>query len=128
MSWATVDSRSDVLNLFKFIDWAMILPEGLKKAFWEDLKTYEEDRQMPYVTSVEQIGFDRGLHVGGEEGAIRQAQSMLLRQLTRKIGAMSNQTLDQINALSIKQMESLSEALLDFSAIDDLTTWLENHG
>jgi Domain of unknown function (DUF4351) len=92
------------------------------------LKVYEEERQMPYVTSVEQIGFDRGLHVGGEEGAIRQAQSMLLRQLTRKIGAMSNQTLDQINALSIKHLDSLSEALLDFSSIDDLTTWLENYG
>jgi hypothetical protein len=48
-------SRSDVLNLFKFIDWAMMLPEGLKRAFWEELKIYEEERQMPYVTSVERM-------------------------------------------------------------------------
>ncbi len=41
---------------------------------------------------------------------------------------MSNQTLDQINALSIKQLESLSDAFLDFGSIDDLTAWLENYG
>ncbi|MBW4468864.1 MAG: hypothetical protein KME45_00485 [Stenomitos rutilans HA7619-LM2] len=35
-------SRRDVLHLFKFIDWAMILPEGLKQAFWLDLKAYED--------------------------------------------------------------------------------------
>jgi hypothetical protein len=55
-------SRSDVLNLFKFIDWAMILPEELKKAFWEDLKIYEEERKMPYVTSVEEIGMEKATH------------------------------------------------------------------
>jgi hypothetical protein len=55
-------SRSDVLNLFKFIDWAMILPEELKKAFWEDLKIYEEERQMAYVTSVEEIGMEKATH------------------------------------------------------------------
>ncbi len=51
-------SRLDVLNLFKFIDWAMILPEELKKAFWEDLKIYEEERKMTYVTTGEQIGME----------------------------------------------------------------------
>ena len=26
----------------------MTLPEGLKRTFWDELKTYEEDRKMPY--------------------------------------------------------------------------------
>jgi len=57
-------SRSDVLNLFRFVDWVMILPEGLKRTFWEELKTYEEERKMPYITSVEEIGYDRELEQG----------------------------------------------------------------
>jgi hypothetical protein len=40
-------SRREVLNLFKFIDWVMILPEGLKQAFWSELKAYEEERKVP---------------------------------------------------------------------------------
>jgi Domain of unknown function (DUF4351) len=111
--------RSEVLNLFRFVDWVMILPEGLKRTFWEELKTYEEERQMPYITSVEEIGYDRGL-VQGE-------RSLILRQLNRRIGAIPDRMVDRINHLSITRLESLGEALLDFSTIEDLTTWLETH-
>lgn len=112
-------SRSDVLNLFKFIDWAMILPEGLKRAFWSELKLYEEERQMPYVTSVEQIGYDRGI-----QESLERERSLILRLLNRKVGSIDNRTLNRINALTIEQLESLGEALLDFGSIDDLDNWL----
>ncbi len=117
-------SRSDVLNLFKFVDWLMILLEGLKQTFWAELKTYEEERKMPYITSVEQIGYDRGLQAGEEKGQ----RSLVINQLTRKVGSISDQTLDRVNALSSDQLESLGEALLDFGSIDDLAAWLENQG
>ena len=39
----------------------MILPETTKNEFWQELKVYEEERKMPYITSVEQIGYDRGV-------------------------------------------------------------------
>ncbi|WP_432809958.1 hypothetical protein [Pantanalinema sp. GBBB05] len=61
-------SRREVLNLFKFIDWVMILPEGLKQTFWQELKAYEEERKVPYITSVEEIGFERGIQQGRQEG------------------------------------------------------------
>ena len=34
---------------------------------------------------------------------------------------------EQIKALSIPKIEALSKALLDFTSIEDLTTWLKNH-
>lgn len=52
-------------------------------------------------------------------------RSFVLRLLARKLGAIDD-ILDRINTLSIRQLESLGEALLDFGSIDDLTTWLEN--
>jgi hypothetical protein len=116
-------SRSEVLNLFKFVDWVMTLPEGLKRTFWEELKTYEEDREMPYITSVEEIGYDRGLH----EGKAEEARSLVLRQLNRKVKHLNDRTIDRIKSLSIPKIESLSKALLDFTSIEDLTTWLETH-
>ena len=115
--------RSEVLNLFRFVDWVMILPEGLKRTFWEELRTYEEERKMPYITSVEQIGYDRGLN----EGKAEEARSLILRQLNRRIGTIPDRTIDQINKLSLTRLESLGEALLDFSAIEDLANWLETH-
>ena len=52
--------KTDILNVYRFVDWILSLPKPLEKEFWQELKAYEEDRKMPYITSVERIGFDRG--------------------------------------------------------------------
>jgi hypothetical protein len=87
------------------------------------LKVFEGERQMPYITSVEEIGFERGIEQGVRQGLERE-RSLILRQLNRKVGALSPQTLEQVNSLSIEQLEALGEALLDFGAIADLAQWL----
>jgi predicted transposase YdaD len=53
--------------------------------------------------------------------------AMLLRLLTRRVGAIAPDIENQIQQLSIPQLEDLGEALLDFSSVNDLTSWLENH-
>jgi Domain of unknown function (DUF4351) len=121
-------SRQDVVNLFKFIDWIIILPAALKQSFWSELRTYEEERRMPYITSVEEIGFERGLKEGEARGEARGQQegkrSLVLRQLTRRIGTLPDDLRSPIAALSPEQVESLGEALLDFTSLTDLETWL----
>jgi Domain of unknown function (DUF4351) len=114
-------NKTDVLNLFNFIDWILGLPKVLEAEFWRELQAYEEERKVPYITSVERIGYDRGI-----QESLSRERSLILRLLTRKIGSISDLTLDRINKLSIEQLESLGEALLDFGAIDDLTSWLGN--
>ena len=82
---------------------------------------------MPYITSVEEIGYDRGLNDGKTEGKAEEARSLVLRQLNRKVRPLNDRTIDRINKLSLTRLESLGEALLDFSAIEDLTTWFETN-
>ena len=60
----------------------MILPEELNQTFWEELKIYGEDRQMPYVTSVEQIGYDRGIQIGVENERDAIALNIIRKTLT----------------------------------------------
>jgi len=60
--------REDILKLFRFIDWIMILPEFLKKRFSDDMYKYEEDMKMPYVTSIERMGIIKGRKEGRKEG------------------------------------------------------------
>lgn len=112
--------RREVLHLFKFIDWVMILPEGMKQAFWQELKAYEEERKVPYITSVEEIGFERGLQEGRQEGE----RSLILRLLARRVGQFPESVRSQIILLSIVQLEALGDALLDFSSLSDLQAWL----
>jgi predicted transposase/invertase (TIGR01784 family) len=53
-------SEKEVLNLYSFIDWVLTLPEALEKCFLEDLKQYEKEENMPYITSAVRIGRQEG--------------------------------------------------------------------
>ena len=51
----------------------------------------------------------------------------VLRVLTRRFGERSPALQAQIQSLSLSQLESLGEALLDFSQPSDLQDWLHSH-
>jgi predicted transposase/invertase (TIGR01784 family) len=53
--------------------------------------------------------------------------NMVIRQLTRRCGNVSEGLQAKVRSLSIPQLESLGEALLDFKGIEDLENWLSNH-
>ncbi|MEW6378461.1 MAG: hypothetical protein AB1611_02505 [bacterium] len=73
-------SRQDILNLYRFIDWPMVLPEGLSLRFHEQIEAYEEEKKMAYVTTAERIGRQRGIQEGVQQGL---RQGLLLRLLPR---------------------------------------------
>ncbi len=52
---------------------------------------------------------------------------VVMRQLRRRLGNLSQQLQDRISQLSIKQLENLAEALLDFSTEGDLVAWLQDN-
>jgi hypothetical protein len=117
--------RQDVINLFRFIDWSIQLPEDLKLQFWQDVHDFEEQRQMPYITSIEQIGLERGEQIGLERGK----RDLILRQLTRQLrGAeLPADLAAQVQALPLPQLEGLGKALLDFNSLNDLQAWLNQN-
>lgn len=79
------------------------------------LEVSEREDVMQIVTSWMEQGIEQG------------ERSLILRLLTRKVGEISETTRSQIEALSIFQLEALGEALLDFSEIADLGTWLQEN-
>jgi hypothetical protein len=105
-------SRQEVIDLFRFIEWVMMLPPELEKAFKNDLATYEEENNMTYVTSFERMGI----------------ASLVVRQLSRRVGNISQVTLAKIEVLPIDRLEKLGEDLLDFTGSKDLADWLQQYG
>jgi hypothetical protein len=53
-----------------------------------------------------------------------EAVSLILRLLNRRLGEISSTLVQQIQELSLEQLETLGEALLDFTSLTDLTTGL----
>ena len=112
--------EKDIRNLYRFIDWVMILPKALEAEFWQEFKEFEQERTMSYITAGERIGYERGKEEGKEEGE----QNLVLRQLQRRVGELPQEVIEQIQALSLERLEALGEALLDFTTMDDLLNWL----
>ena len=59
------------------------------------------------------------------EGYERGERSLILRQLTRRFGALPQVVRDHIEALPLATLESLGDALLDFGELANLQAWLE---
>jgi hypothetical protein len=89
--------RQDILNLFRFLDWLMELPEGLKRAFQSELEQYEQEKKMPYITSIEQMGRE------AEKQAI--ALNMLREQFPLE-------QISRLTGLSIEQIQQLQNRVL----------------
>jgi hypothetical protein len=70
-------SREDILELFRVIDWMMALPEELARRFDQSLQELEEEKRMPYITSVERHGIEKGIQEGRLQ-ALRESVTDLL--------------------------------------------------
>ncbi len=63
-----------------------------------------------------------------QDGRQREAVSLVTRLLTRRLNQpLPEELRDRLSQLSLTQLEDLGEALLDFTAIADLETWLQTH-
>jgi hypothetical protein len=61
-------TREQIINLYRFIDWVLRLPEDLDNAVWYQLRAYEEAQQMTYISTAERIGRAEGRAEGKAEG------------------------------------------------------------
>ncbi|MBW4618316.1 MAG: hypothetical protein KME17_02880 [Cyanosarcina radialis HA8281-LM2] len=84
-------NREDVVRLFRFIDWIMLLPKELASGFKAEVRNYEEARKMRYVTSIEQLAIEEGMVKTGREAAIEV--------LATRFGEVPNSYVEAINAI-----------------------------
>ncbi len=120
-------SRAEIYTFFRFIDWIMILPEEMEQKLKTEIYQYEEDKRMPYISSWERFAMKEGQEQGLEQGLEQGTRNVILRLLKRRIGEPGVDNTRRIEALSLTQLDQLSEALLDFTEAQDLTRWLNRH-
>jgi predicted transposase/invertase (TIGR01784 family) len=102
-------NKTDILNVYRFIDWLLTLPKPLANEFWQELKTYEEDRKMPYITTGERIGYDRGKVEGKVEGQEEKAIAIALNMLNDNLPL---ETIARFTGLTISELEGFANAQL----------------
>lgn len=108
-----------------FIDTYLKLNAAEEEIFRADISQIapeEQEAVMQIVTSWMEQGIEQGLQQGRQEEAL----ALILRQLPRRVGTVEPELQERIRQLSLTQLETLAEALLDFSTSEDLVNWLEN--
>ncbi len=74
-----------------------------------------------------QEGRQGGRQEGRQEGRQQEALTIVLRQLGRRVGELSEATRQRLERLSVGELEELGESLLDFAGTPDLDAWLSRH-
>ncbi len=67
------------------------------------------------------------IEMGKYEGRREGEAEIVIKLLARRLGALSTSQEKAVRKLSIRKLEGLAEALLDFSSIDDLTQWMRDN-
>ncbi|WPL15980.1 hypothetical protein Thiowin_00910 [Thiorhodovibrio winogradskyi] len=96
-------------ELFRIIDCMVRLPAELEAEFRHELYALEEQRQMPFVNTLEQAGIQKGMELGVQQGEART----LLRQLAQKFGPEAVQThRERIEQEKLEQLDTWLSRIL----------------
>jgi len=93
--------------------------------YQEILQEGRQEGRQEGLQAGRQEGLQAGLQAGRQEGRQEGEVAIVLRQLNRRLGAIDPQLQAQIQALTISQLEALSEVLLDFTEPSELIEWLQ---
>jgi predicted transposase YdaD len=117
-------TREEILAWFRVLDWMLRLPEDLELEFREELIAFEEETQMPYVTSVERIGIQKGLQQGLEqgrqEGRKEGEAAILLRLIALKFGSPTEEVRARIEEADADTLLDWSTRILTADRVDDI--------
>ncbi len=108
-------STTDILSLYRLVDWLMMLADDLTNQFTQHLIAYEEEKKMPYVTSAERIGM------------LNEAREMVLEALDTKfsnnVPADIRQVIKDLN--NRLMLRKLHKSTIQSKDIDDFRKTLE---
>jgi hypothetical protein len=119
-------SAADVRQLFRLIDWLMELPQELQQGFRRDLYEFEEERHMPYVTSVERLAREEGLREGAREGAREELLRTIRTTLKDKFASSGARMMRKVRAVGeLPRLRALMRALVKAESLDEFRALLD---
>jgi hypothetical protein len=124
-------TKEDVVQLFRIIDKMMTLSSRLQQKFKKQVKQYQEERKMPFLSTIEeeamatgiQQGVQQGIQQGVQQGIQQGIRENILNILTMKFGELPSEIEDKIGTISDKAR--LNQLLLSAVNINSIQEFQE---
>ena len=117
-------TRQEIIDLFDFIDWVLQLSDKDEERLCEEINKLEEANQMPYITSVERIGIQKGL----QQGALEESQQLIIETLDERFGAVPSFVSDAILQIQDhNQLRALHRRAIRSASIEEFRKKLNNN-
>jgi len=94
----------------------MHLRDDLAERLRQAIHDYEEEQQMPYVTSFERLAEARGEARGKVE--------LIMDLLTGICGELPDELAERVRTLSLDRFSLLAKQSRQFQSVEDLKEWL----
>lgn len=124
--------KARIIELFKVINWMMVLPEPMQERYWQAVIKLEKERKMEWITPLEQMfldrgrqkglreGLEQGLEQGREEGRREGALTLLERQLARRFGAIPKTVQNKLAKASLAQLAAWSDVVPEAASLKEV--------
>ena len=108
--------KQAILELYRFIDWIMVLPDEMERDFTEKITKFSEERKMRYVTNIERFGIEKGIEKGIKKGEYK----IVLSLLTARFGELPEWAEKKLEQAAAKDLENWGIRLLSANNIEDV--------
>ncbi|MBD1893486.1 transposase [Coleofasciculus sp. FACHB-129] len=121
-------SRENILELFRLIEWMMVLPEELQFGFEETLSRYEEERRMPFITPIERRGIRKGIVQNSRENVIEVLETRFETVPSSIAESINNiedlAVLKQLlkRAITVSSLEEFQQAIAQITSQEESET------
>lgn len=105
-------TKQRIIDLYRFIDWALALPADLELRYTDAIFQIEEGLKMPYMSFVERRGEARGKVAG--------AGLVVRGLLEQRFGPLPEPILDRLDQADADQLVAWGQRVLDARTLDEV--------
>ena len=123
--YAKKHTRKEVVELFRFIDWVMVLPEKYELQFEGAMKEIEEAKEMKYVTTIERRATEKGI----EKGSVQAVTEVLVEALTLRFQSIPQELLVEIQKISdLTRLKALHRQAIIAQSLEEFEHFVDTSG
>ena len=111
--------------MFRLIDWMVNLPKAAEAQFLREIQHFEEENQMPYITSFERLGHERGV----TEGIVQKGREVILEVLEVKFGEIPTEVIQKVNEIEDPTLlKTLHRQAIALGSLEQFLGYLQGIG